>query len=156
MDPPPTDETRLTMDLRWSTDVVLLCAGLIFLWALLLGVVKYQQMATSEDHLAHPYIDTAHRAALLYSFASLLVATFVELSAWSDVVDMVAAGALIVFFVGAIAGYQVHGMRARTTNQFADPYPNAALLHTFMFLLIAAEIGGFVVLLAGFAKAQLF
>ncbi|HVL96618.1 MAG TPA: hypothetical protein VM266_12225, partial [Solirubrobacteraceae bacterium] len=52
-----------------DTKAVLLAAGLMFLWALGLGVVKYRQMATSETALAHPYIDTAHRAALLYSFA---------------------------------------------------------------------------------------
>ena len=37
-------------------------------------------MAVSENHLAHPYVDIAHRAALLYSFATLLIAVFVELS----------------------------------------------------------------------------
>lgn len=38
-------------------------------------------MATSPDHLPHPYVGVAHRAALLYSFATLLVAVFVEFSA---------------------------------------------------------------------------
>ena len=31
------------------------------------------------EALAHPYVDIAHRAALLYSFATLLLAVFVEL-----------------------------------------------------------------------------
>jgi hypothetical protein len=48
---------------------VLLAPGAMFLIALALGVWKHQRMTTSEDHLAHPYVDTAHRAALLYSFA---------------------------------------------------------------------------------------
>jgi hypothetical protein len=63
-----------------DTRAVLLASGVMFLWALLLGVWKYRQMALAENHLAHPYVDTAHRAALLYSFALLLVATFVQLS----------------------------------------------------------------------------
>lgn len=134
--------------------MVLLAAGLIFLWALLLGVLKYRQMATADDHLAHPYVDTAHRAALLYSFASLLIAVFVELSAWSEAVNLIAAGALILFFVLAIATYLFQGIRQQTTNQFADPYPNAAGLHIFMAALIVAEIGGFAVLLAGFIDAR--
>jgi hypothetical protein len=50
--------------------------------------VKYRQMATSEQHLAHPYVDTAHRAALLYSFAMLAIAVFVELSAWPTPIDV--------------------------------------------------------------------
>ena len=56
-----------------------LAAAIMFLWALLLGVWKYRQIVESEESLAHPYVDVAHRAALLYSFALLLVATFVEL-----------------------------------------------------------------------------
>ena len=78
-------------ELGIDTIVTLLSAGLIFLLALVLGVWKYRQMATSENHLAHPYVDIAHRAALLYSFATLLVAVFVELSAWPTWVNLTAA-----------------------------------------------------------------
>ena len=70
---------------------MLLAAGLIFFAALLLGVWKYRQMAASPDGLPHPYVDTAHRAALLYSFATLLLATFVELSGFSTAVNLIAA-----------------------------------------------------------------
>ena len=140
------------MELGDDTKAVLLAAGLMFIWALGLGIIKYRQMATSENALAHPYIDTAHRAALLYSFATLLVATFVELSAWSTLVNLLAAGALVFFFVAAVVGYMVHGLRRDTDNQFRDPVPGT---HGFMLALILAEIGGFAVLLAGFADAQL-
>jgi hypothetical protein len=140
------------MELGDDTKAVLLAAGLLFLWALGLGVVKYRQMATSPEHLAHPYIDTAHRAALLYSFAALLVAAFVELSGWSQAVDLLAAGALIFFFAAAIVGYMVHGLRRDTDNQFREPVRGT---HGFMLALIIAEIGGFSVLLAGFVEAQL-
>ena len=125
----------------------------MFLWALLLGVVKYRQIATSPEHRAHPYIDVAHRAALLYSFATLLVATFVELSGWSSLVNLLAAGAVVFFFAAAVVGYMIHGLRRDTDNQFRDP---VAGTHGFMLALIVAEIGGFAVLLAGFADAQLF
>jgi hypothetical protein len=125
----------------------------MFLWALGLGIVKYRQMATSQNALAHPYIDTAHRAALLYSFATLLIAAFVELSAWSTLVNLVAAGALVFFFAAAVAGYMAHGLRRDTDNQFRDPVPGT---HGFMVALIVAEIGGFAVLFAGFADAQIF
>lgn len=142
------------MDLGGDTKAVLLAAGLIFILALSLGVWKYRQMAASPDGLAHPYVDTAHRAALLYSFATLLVATFVELSGWSEAVNLIAAGALVVFFVAAIVGYIVQGARRRTDNQFreGDEPPG---LHPYMWMLIMAEIGGFSVLLAGFVEAQI-
>jgi uncharacterized membrane protein len=127
----------------------------MFLAALVLGVWKYRQMATSADHLAHPYVDTAHRAALLYSFATLLVAVFVELSGWSETVDLICAGVLYFFFAGAVAGYAYHGWRRDTDNQFRDPVPSAAAVHGYMIALIAGEIVAFAVLLAGFADAQL-
>ena len=140
------------MELRSSTEWVLLMAGLIFLWALGLGVWKYRQMAGSADGLAHPYVDTAHRAALLYSFATLLLAVFVELSGWSEAVNLVAALGVIAFFVGAVAGYSYHGARRDTTNQFVDPAPG---LHAYMWALLAVEIAGTAVLVAGFVEARL-
>lgn len=140
-------------DLGIDTVITLLAAGLIFLLALVLGVWKYRQMATSENHLAHPYVDIAHRAALLYSFATLLVAVFVELSAWPTWVNLAAAMVLVLFFVVAIAAYIEHGAKRDTTNQFENP---GAALHAGMITLIVGEIGGFAVLLSGFVAAQFF
>lgn len=142
------------MELGGDTKAVLLAAGLIFLGALLLGVWKYRGMAASPEGLAHPYIDTAHRAALLYSFATLLIATFVELSGWSTAVNLVAAFAVIAFFVAAILSYAWQGMRKETDNQFreGDEPPGQ---HPFMWALIVVEIGGFSVLLAGFVSEQI-
>jgi hypothetical protein len=99
-----------------DTISTILAAGLFFLLALVLGIWKYRQMATSENHLAHPYVDIAHRAALLYSFATMLVAVFVELSAWPTWVNLTAAMVLVFFFVAAIVEYIVHGIRRDTTN----------------------------------------
>lgn len=140
------------MELGADTKAVLLLAAAMFLWALLLGIWKYRGMATSAEGLAHPYVDTAHRAALLYSFALLLVATFVELSGWSSLVNLLAAGALAFYFFAAVVGYAWHGWRRDTTNQF---HPAASGLHPFMWTLIAAEIGGWLVLVAGFVDAQI-
>lgn len=136
-----------------DTKVVLLLAAAMFLWALLLGVWKYRQMAGAADGLAHPYVDTAHRAALLYSFALLLVATFVELSGWSTLVNLLAAGALAFYFFAAVAGYAFHGWRRDTDNQFRQPVRG---LDAFMVSLIVAEVGGWLVLVAGFLDAQVF
>jgi hypothetical protein len=139
------------VELGGDTKAVLLAAALMFLLALVLGVWKWRQMATAEDGLAHPYVDTAHRAALLYSFALLLVATFVELSGWSALVNLLAAGAMAFYFFAAVAGYAVHGWRRDTTNQFHPPMRGT---YPFMATLIAAEIGGWLVLVAGFIDAQ--
>ena len=140
------------MVLGIDTRLTLLAAGLIFLLALALGVWKYRQMAVSENHLAHPYVDIAHRAALLYSFATLLIAVFVELSTWPTWVNLTAAMVVVAFFVIAIVTYIGHGMKRDTTNQFSEA---TAVVHAGMFALIVAEIGGFAVLLAGFVAGQL-
>lgn len=135
-----------------DTRITLLAAGLIFLLALVLGVWKYRQIMTSDEHRAHPYVDIAHRAALLYSFATLLTAAFVELSAWPTGVNLVAAMVLVFFFVAAIVSYIVHGARRDTTNQFEHADRG---LKVEMAFLIVGEIGGFAVLLAGFIAGQL-
>ena len=136
-----------------DTKITLLAAGLIFLLALVLGVWKYRQIMSSDDHRAHPYVDIAHRAALLYSFATLLLAVFVELSAWPTWVNLTAALVVIFFFVAAILSYISHGARRDTVNQFENPNRGTEIS---MALLIAGEIGGFGVLLAGFVVGQLW
>ena len=140
------------MALGIDTRLTLLAAGLIFLLALALGIWKYRQVATSQNHLAHPYVDIAHRAALLYSFATLLIAAFVELSGWPTWVNLTAAMVVVLFFVIAIVTYIGHRVKRDTTNQFEHP---TGSLHAGMIALIMGEIGGFSVLFAGFIAAQL-
>jgi hypothetical protein len=143
----PTMSSTLRIDVR----ITLLAAGLIFLLALVLGVWKYRQMLVADDHLAHPYVDIAHRAALLYSFATLLIAVFVHLSAWPAWVNLTAAMIVVAFFVGAILSYISHGLRRDTVNQFEHP---DRALKVGMAALIVGEIGGFGVILAGFVVGQ--
>jgi len=136
-----------------DTKAVLLASALMFLWALLLGVMKFRQMDASEEGLAHPYTDIAHRAALLYSFALLLVATFVQLSGWGAAINLIAAGAMAFYFYAAVLGYMVHGWKRDTDNQFRRPVRGT---EAFMATLIVAEIGGWLVLIAGFLNGQVF
>lgn len=136
-----------------DTKAVLLAAALMFLWALLLGVLKYRQIMASEARAAHVYVDIGHRAALMYSFALLLVATFVQLSAWSAFVNLLAAGAMAFYFFAAVANYTLHGLRRDTENVFRDEIRGT---QPFMAGLIVAEIGGWLVLMAGFLDGQVF
>ena len=82
---------------------------------------KYRQIVVAEDHRAHPYVDIAHRAALLYSFATPLIAVFVELSAWPAWVNLTAAMVVVFFFVAAIASYILPRGAARYREQFEHP-----------------------------------
>jgi hypothetical protein len=134
-------------------------AGVFFLTGLLTGAWKYFHIARSPTATAPLYVDIAHRAALLYSFASLLLAVFAALSAWSPAVDLVAAALPLAYFGAAIVGYVVHGVLRDTDNQLLKPHrlgrgtiPPAAMT-AFMWSLMAAEIGGFAVLFAGTLRA---
>ena len=142
-----------TVQLGGDTKAILLADAVMFLMAQLLGVWKYRQIMTSEEHAAHLYVDIAHRTALFYSFALLLIATFVELSGFSTAVNGVAAGAMTFYFYASVTNYTVHGWLEDTDNQFRNPVRG---LRGFMVTLIVAEIGGWLVLSAGFLDKQVF
>jgi hypothetical protein len=132
-----------------------IASGVFFMTALLTGAWKYFHIARSATATAPIYVDIAHRASLLYSFAALLLAVFAYFSAWSETVNLVAAAMPLLFFVLAIGGYVIHGILRDTDNQFLKPHrvgplalPRGAIA-SFMWALMLAEIGGFAVLFAG-------
>lgn len=137
--------------LHAATKIVMLFAAGMFLWALLLGALKYKQMLRSSEHRAHPYTDVAHRAALLYSFALLLISSFVQYGKWGFSVNLAAASAMTAYFAISVAGYTWHGIRQDTENQFA---PAGGGLRAFMTSLMTVEIGAWLVLVAGFVDRQ--
>lgn len=130
-----------------ESKIALTASGTFFLTALLTGVWKYRHMLLSEGHVAPIYVDTAHRAALLYSFAALLLARLVEESPFPLAVNLLAIGGPLTFFAVAIASYIGLGLENRTDNQFRERNFNTTW---GMAALIVAEIGGFGVLFAGF------
>lgn len=126
--------------------------GLFFLTALLTGVWKWRAMLAAPDHLAPHYVDTAHRAALLYSFACLVLIHFLELSPFPEAVNVPAAAFPLFFFAVAIATYVQLGYRDTTDNVFAQRSFGTT---TGTALLAVSEIAGFTVLFAGFVVSQL-
>jgi hypothetical protein len=130
-------------------------AGFYLLVGLLTGVWKYLQMSSSAEAQAHPYVDIAHRAALMYSFASLVIAVLAALSTLPSMVNLIATAAPLLFFGLAIASYVLHGILADTDNQLRAPHVmgtrrvSALSIHGFMVALILAEIGGVLVLFIG-------
>src|SRR5262245_47818417 len=103
-------------------------------------------MLRASDHLAPHYVDTAHRAALLYSFACLVLIHFVELSPFPEAVNVAAVSFPLVFFAVAIATYVQLGWRDTTDNAFERRDFGTT---TGVAMLAVSEIGGFAVLLAG-------
>ncbi|KAF9905674.1 hypothetical protein BX616_000959 [Lobosporangium transversale] len=127
---------------------------------LLLGTVKYHQIHTSETFTAHPYVSTAHRASLMYGFASFQLAGIALLSAWSEKTNVLATAVTQIFFVLPVIAYAIHGFLKDTTNQLKVPHKLGNkgvilppfLIKLFMWSLIGAEIGGCGILCAGMIK----
>jgi len=132
--------------------------GLFFITGLLTGVWKYRCIMRSPEAKAPVYVDICHRTALMYSFACLVLAEFAKLSVWSDRVNFWAVLVPVLFFAAAVATYALHGLLKDTDNQFQRPHVlgpmkiHGGLIGLFMTLLSAGEIGGFLLLFAGFIK----
>ncbi len=135
-----------------ATSLALLSSATFFLTALLLGVWKYREMATSSSGLAHPYVDIAHRASLLYAFAACMLAAFTEVSQLSNALELTGVALLVTYFAIAIAGYIVRGIKKDTDNQIKNM---SAGMTALMWSLIVAEIGGFLIIFYGLITALL-
>ncbi len=142
-----------------SPTFCLTAAGAFFLVGLVTGAWKYACIHRSPEATAPFYVDTAHRASLLYAFACALLGELCSRSAWSNTTNLVAAIAVIAFFALAVLGYIVHGVLDDTDNQLRKPHrlgkgtvPPGQVLG-FMFALMAVELGGFAVIFAGFLSA---
>lgn len=138
-----------------STDFALLAAGIFFLTGLLTGVWKYIAIMQSDKARAPYYVDIAHRASLMYSFAAILVREFIPYSPFSEPFTFIIVAAQLLFFGSAIITYLVHGLLKDTNNQLKRPHQlgkyhlPSLLVRGYMWALIIAELGGFSVLLTG-------
>lgn len=133
--------------------------GGFFLVGLLSGAWKYLRIRASPDARAPLYVDLAHRSALLYAFAGLLLSRLCERSAWSSATNLAAAAVLQVFFATSVVGYVVHGVLGDTDNQFRRPHRlgrgtmSPVAMTAFMVALITAEVSAFLVMFAGYLRA---
>ena len=100
--------------------ISILFSGLFLLTGMLTGVWKYTKIMASPEHKAPAYVDLAHRAALLYSFASLVIAKLVEFSPFGDTVQVVIVAFPLVYFALTVIGYIKEGYLNRTENMFTE------------------------------------
>lgn len=147
--------TTLIVNVNSASVLALLAASVFFLSGLLTGVWKYLCIMQSTKAEAPYYVNIAHRTSLMYAFAALLLAVLAGFSVWSERVNVWAVFWQLLFFAAAILSYILHGVLRDTDNQLAHPHKLGAmtlpgvLIQLFMWALIAAELGGFVVLMAG-------
>ena len=111
--------------------------------AIMFAVPETAQFAA----LVGKLIETSLKRAGVEAFATLVLAALVALSAWPAWVNAACVIVELIFFVGAIMSYLVHGALKDTTNQL-HPRPGV-LVHGFMAALIVGEIGGVAILVAG-------
>jgi uncharacterized membrane protein len=140
----------LVMLIDRATSLGLIFAGILFLAGLLTGIWKFQQMMASPDGLAHRYVDIAHRAALTYSFACILLSVFSFISQLDEHIEFYAMLALVSYFSIAVMSYIAEGVKQKTDNVMAAKSP---FISAFMVTLIVAEVSGFMVLFYGLIRA---
>ena len=136
-----------------AVKISLAASGIYLLAGMLTGVLKYRRIMTSAEHRAPVYVDITHRAALMYSFAALVMAELLKYSPYSERVQVGATVLVLTFFTLTISGYLAHGLRDDTENIFAERNLTTTW---FMYLLIAGEVGGLSVILWGFLSTQFF
>lgn len=136
-----------------SMKLAIFASGALMLTGLLTGLWKFRWMAKGPKHQAPPYVDIAHRAALMYSFACLVIAKFLEYSPFAELVNLACTAGPIAFFGIAVGTYVSLGLRNETDNQFKQP----SFSTTWgMWILAGVEIVGFGVLFSGFVMTRLF
>lgn len=135
-----------------AVKLTLAASGLFLLVGMIGGILKYHGIMTSPNHRAHPYIDVAHRASLLYSFAALVMAALLYFSPYSLPVQLVITGVPLFFFAAAIAQYFRLGLAGEATNQFRERNFNTTW---GMLFLIIGELGGVGAIVWGFITTQL-
>ncbi len=146
-----------------AAELCLLGAGVFFLSGLLTGVWKYVWIHATESGkaCAPVYVDIAHRASLMYSFAAILLYQFVPYSPVSPAATEWAVAIPLLFFASAIVTYIVHGALLDTENQLHIPHVLGGmtlppwLIRGYVWALVVGEIGGFVVLFYGFLRQVL-
>ncbi|MDT7837458.1 hypothetical protein [Aquabacterium sp. OR-4] len=104
-----------------AASLALACAGGLLLVGLLLGVWKYRAIRRSAQAQAPEYVSTAHRAALMYAFATVLLGLLAQHNALPTAWAVACVLAAVASFVLAIGSYVLHGVLRDTDNQFAEP-----------------------------------
>jgi hypothetical protein len=134
-----------------AVKISILFAGLYLLIGMLTGVWKYAAIMKSENHKSSMYIDIAHRNALLFSFACLVIAKLMEFSPFSPVMQLVITLIPLFYFSLTTINQIKEGFAGRTETIFKERNFSTTW---FMYGLIAGEIGAISLMIIGFAYTQ--
>ncbi len=134
------------------TKISVLFAGLYLLVGMLTGVWKYAAIMKSENHKSSMYIDIAHRNALLFSFACLVIAKLMEFSPFSPVMQMIITLIPLFYFSLTTINQIKEGFAGRTETIFKERNFSTTW---FTYGLIIGEVGAISLMIIGFIYTQL-
>jgi hypothetical protein len=131
--------------------IALLFSGLYLLVGMLTGVWKYRMIMRSDDRQAPVYVDIAHRNALLFSFACLVIAKLMEFSPFSTTIQLMITLVPLFFFALTTINQIKEGALNRTNTIFKERNFSTTW---FMYALIVGEVGAVSLMIVGFIYTQ--
>lgn len=132
--------------------LAILFSGLFLLIGMLTGVWKYATIMKSENAKSSMYVDIAHRNALLFSFACVVIAKLMEFSPFSPTTQMVITAIPLFYFSLTTINQIKEGFAGRTETIFKERNFSTTW---FTYGLIIGEIGAISLMIIGYIYTQL-
>ena len=129
----------------------ILFAGLFLLIGMITGVWKYATIMKSENAKSSMYVDIAHRNALLFSFACVVIAKLMEFSPFSPKIQIVITGIPLFYFSLTTINQIKEGFAGRTETIFKERNFSTTW---FTYGLIVGEIFAISLMIGGFVYTQ--
>ena len=127
-------------------------AGLFLLIGMLTGVWKYAAIMKSENHKSSMYIDIAHRNALLFSFACVVIAKLMEFSPFSPTMQLIITLIPLFYFSLTTINQIKQGFLGRTETIFKERNFSTTW---FTYGLIIGEISSILLMIVGYVYTQI-
>ena len=132
--------------------LAILFSGLFLLIGMLTGVWKYTTMMKSEHAKSSMYVDIAHRNALLFSFACVVIAKLMEFSPFSMTIQIIITAIPLFYFSLTTINQIKEGFAGRTETIFKERNFSTTW---FTYGLIVGEIGAISLMIIGYSYTQL-
>ena len=132
--------------------LAILFSGLFLLIGMLTGVWKYTTMMKSEHAKSSMYVDIAHRNALLFSFACVVIAKLMEFSPFSMTIQIIITAIPLFYFSLTTINQIKEGFAGRTETIFKERNFSTTW---FTYGLIVGEIGAISLMIIGYIYTQL-
>ncbi|MBX7171702.1 MAG: hypothetical protein K1X72_12150 [Pyrinomonadaceae bacterium] len=132
--------------------LAILFSGLFLLIGMLTGVWKYTTIMKSEHAKSSMYVDIAHRNALLFSFACVVIAKLMEFSPFSMTIQIIITAIPLFYFSLTTINQIKEGFAGRTETIFKERNFSTTW---FTYGLIVGEIGAISLMIIGYIYTQL-